>query len=79
MWRACDGGGGREKEGKMNCNRNNIIEFYKYNERIYIHTLYNSTFNVIARTTTAAIKAARVLMENVTVMIPDFHNAALSK
>lgn len=39
MWRACDGGGGREKEGKMNCNRNNIIEFYKYNERIYIHTV----------------------------------------
>ena len=40
MWRACDGGGGRETEGKMNCNRNNIIEFYKYNERIiYIHTV----------------------------------------
>ena len=78
MWRASDGGGGRETEGKMNCNRNNIIEFYKYNERISTQ-LYNSTFNVIARTTTAAIKAARVLMENVTVMIPDFHNAALSK
>ena len=38
MWRASDGGGGRETEGKMNCNRNNIIEFYKYNERIYPHS-----------------------------------------
>lgn len=79
MWRACDGGGGRQTEGKMNCNRNNIIEFYKYMKEYISTQLYNSTFNVIARTTTAAIKAARVLMENVTVMIPDFHNAALSK
>lgn len=39
MWRACDGGGGRKTEGKMNCNRNNIIEFYKYNvKNIYAHS-----------------------------------------
>lgn len=37
MWRACDGGGGRKTEGKMNCNRNNIIEFYKYMKE-YIST-----------------------------------------